>query len=117
MNLFLVNPIEIIDISLDQQDRTGNNLIGMTQETDDQSLIGFFALGTCRFRQRVELNMPNNARPPQFDERALPSFPAADLDLDRVRRAVTGIRYREVRVIIQDGVIIQIERIEKQPLR
>jgi hypothetical protein len=61
--------------------------------------------------------MPNIAQPPQHDERVLPSCPAVNLDLDRVRRAVNGIRYGEVRVIIQDGVIIQIERIEKQPLR
>ena len=61
--------------------------------------------------------MPNNARPPQHDEQALPSCRATDLDLDRVRRAVTGIRYGEVRVIIQDGVIVQIERTEKERLR
>ena len=42
---------------------------------------------------------------------------ARDFDLDQVRKAVKGIRYGEVRVIIQDGVIIQIERIEKQRLR
>jgi hypothetical protein len=117
MSLIPINPIEITDIGLDQQDRSGNNLVGTTQETADQLLIGFSALGTCPFRKRVELSMPNIARPPQHDERALPSCPAADLDLDRVRRAVSGIRYGEVRVIIQDGVIVQIERIEKQRLR
>jgi hypothetical protein len=37
--------------------------------------------------------------------------------LDRVRRAVEGIRFGEVRVIIQDGVIVQIERVEKERLR
>jgi hypothetical protein len=42
---------------------------------------------------------------------------ARDLDLDQVRSAVRGIRYGEVRVIIQDGVIVQIERVEKQRLR
>jgi hypothetical protein len=31
--------------------------------------------------------------------------------------ARTGIRYGEVRVIIQDGVIVQTERIEKERLR
>ncbi len=63
------------------------------------------------------LNMPNNARPTKHDEEALPSCRAADLDLDRVRKAVTGIRYGEVRVIIHEGIIVQIERIEKQRLR
>ena len=42
---------------------------------------------------------------------------ARDFDLDQVRTAVRGIRYGEVRVIIQDGVIVQIERVEKQRLR
>ena len=42
---------------------------------------------------------------------------ATDLDLDRVRQAVRGIRFGEVRVIIQDGLIVQIERVEKQRLR
>ena len=89
----------------------------MIQEANDQSLIGFPVQGTCPFRQSVELSMPNIARPPQHDERALPSCPAVNVDLDRVRRAVSGIRYGEVRVIIQDGVIVQIERIEKERFR
>lgn len=37
--------------------------------------------------------------------------------MDQLRGAVEGIRYGEVRVIIQDGVIVQIERVEKQRLR
>jgi hypothetical protein len=37
--------------------------------------------------------------------------------LDWLRTAVEGIRYGEVRVIIQDGVIVQIERVEKQRFR
>jgi hypothetical protein len=40
-----------------------------------------------------------------------------DFDLDRVRQAVRGIRFGEVRIIIQDGLIVQIERVEKQRLR
>lgn len=40
-----------------------------------------------------------------------------DPDFEQVRRAVRGIRYGEVRVIIQDGVIVQIERLERQRLR
>jgi hypothetical protein len=45
------------------------------------------------------------------------SPPSRDLDLDHVRNAVQGIRFGEVRVIIQDGVIVQIERVEKQRIR
>jgi hypothetical protein len=40
-----------------------------------------------------------------------------DLGVEQVRAAVQGIRYGEVRVIIQDGVIVQIERVEKRRLR
>jgi hypothetical protein len=47
---------------------------------------------------------------------ALP-IPAGELDLERVRSAVRGIRFGEVRVIIQDGQIVQIDRLEKQRLR
>jgi hypothetical protein len=61
--------------------------------------------------------MSNKPFPAQDAGRALRSSPARDLDLDQVRAAVEGIRYGEVRVIIQDGVIVQIERVEKQRLR
>jgi len=50
------------------------------------------------------------------DREALP-IPAGELDLERVRSAVRGIRFGEVRVIIQDGQIVQIDRLEKQRLR
>lgn len=40
-----------------------------------------------------------------------------DSPLERVRRAVEGIRFGEVRLIIQDGVIVQIDRVEKERLR
>ena len=43
--------------------------------------------------------------------------PTPDGVLDQVRLAIHGIRYGEIRVIIQDYVIVQIERVEKQRLR
>lgn len=43
------------------------------------------------------------------------SIPAGDWE--QVRQSLRGIRYGEVRVIIQDGVVVQIERLEKQRLR
>ena len=42
---------------------------------------------------------------------------AREVELDQVRKAVQGIRFGEVRLIIQDGLIVQIERVEKQRLR
>jgi hypothetical protein len=43
--------------------------------------------------------------------------PSPDGVLDQLRLAIKGIRYGEIRVIIQDHVIVQIERVEKQRLR
>jgi hypothetical protein len=51
------------------------------------------------------------------DDRAGRASKAGGLEIEQVRQAVEGIRFGEVRVIIQDGVIVQIERIEKQRLR
>ncbi len=45
------------------------------------------------------------------------STAARESELDSIREAVRGIRYGEVRVIIQDGLIVQIERLEKQRFR
>ncbi|MDR3638539.1 MAG: YezD family protein [Isosphaeraceae bacterium] len=53
----------------------------------------------------------------QGDGRSRRSLRDGEFDLEQVRTAVKGIRYGEVRVIIQDGVVVQIERVEKQRLR
>ena len=55
------------------------------------------------------------SRPDGFQERRRAVPP--DLDMERLRSAVQGICYGEVRVVIQDGVIVQIERVERQRLR
>jgi hypothetical protein len=51
------------------------------------------------------------------DGRVTRSARASESDLERVRRALSGIRFGEVRVIIQDGLVVQIERTEKERLR
>jgi hypothetical protein len=61
--------------------------------------------------------MSNKTSTVQEETRAARPALADDFDLEQVRLAVRGIRYGEVRVIIQDGVIVQIERVEKQRLR
>ena len=61
--------------------------------------------------------MSNPTHSTRDEERSAASSPARDFDLDQVRKAVKGIQYGEVRVIIQDGLIVQIERVEKQRLR
>jgi hypothetical protein len=61
--------------------------------------------------------MTKKAIPTQDDGRVARSSSSGDLDLQQIRIAVNGIRYGEVRVIIQDRMIVQIERVEKQRLR
>lgn len=61
--------------------------------------------------------MTNHENSTQHSAPASRSAHGGGFDLDQVRMAVNGIRYGEVRVIIQDGVIVQIERVEKQRLR
>ena len=39
------------------------------------------------------------------------------LDLEPIRAAIKGIRFGEVRIVIQDSVVIQIDRMEKQRMR
>jgi hypothetical protein len=48
-------------------------------------------------------------------DRPLPA--AAAVDLEPIRAAIKGIRFGEVRIVIQDGRVIQIERMEKQRIR
>ena len=43
--------------------------------------------------------------------------PPPDSVLDQIRHAIDSIQYGEIRLIIQDHVIVQIERVEKQRLR
>lgn len=40
-----------------------------------------------------------------------------DQALEHIRQALAGLRYGEVSVIIQDGVIVQVERTERKRLR
>jgi hypothetical protein len=61
--------------------------------------------------------MANKPLSPRNIEREAFPIPAIDFDLDQVRSAVRGIRYGEVRVVIQDGLIVQIDRLEKQRIR
>lgn len=39
------------------------------------------------------------------------------VDLEPIRTAIKGIRFGEVRIVIQDGKVIQIDRMEKQRIR
>jgi hypothetical protein len=61
--------------------------------------------------------MSNKTRVDRDPDVATEPAQGGQIGLEQVRLAVKAIRFGEVRVIIQDGVIVQIDRIEKQRLR
>ncbi|HEX4413839.1 MAG TPA: YezD family protein [Lacipirellulaceae bacterium] len=48
---------------------------------------------------------------------AAPNDDAADEALDQIRESLRGLKFGSVNIIVQDGVIIQIDRTEKKRLR
>ena len=61
--------------------------------------------------------MSEKANSIRDEERVAGPSHARDLVMDQVRLAVKSVRFGEVRVIIQDGVVVQIERVDKQRFR
>ena len=57
-----------------------------------------------------------NGTTPAPEEKPGPAPERGD-DLERVVQALRGLRYGEVRAIVHDGVIVQIERMERTRLR
>jgi hypothetical protein len=41
----------------------------------------------------------------------------ADEEMNQIRESLRGLRYGSVNIIVQDGVVIQIDRTEKRRLR
>jgi hypothetical protein len=60
------------------------------------------------------LPVERGAREPEPDRLRTAGTP---VDLEPIRAAIKGIRFGEVRIVIQDGVVIQIDRMEKQRIR
>jgi hypothetical protein len=54
-----------------------------------------------------------NGIPPAVANRQLPT----DEELREISASLRGLRYGSVTVVVQDGVIIQIDRVEKRRLR
>ncbi|MDZ4659793.1 MAG: YezD family protein [Bythopirellula sp.] len=44
-------------------------------------------------------------------------FAARDSDWQQIQDALRGLRYGSVNIIVQDGVIVQVDRTEKRRLR
>jgi hypothetical protein len=109
--------IKIVDISLDEWSWPGKNEFRLV---DNRSMErGFMSVecGQVDCGKGDEVGMSRTVRTSLDDRRGVSSEPSRELDLEHVRTAIDGIRYGEVRVMIQDGVIVQIERVEKQRLR
>ena len=62
-------------------------------------------------RGTASLAVPSRAGSPCHGTREL-----ADADLTEVRDALRGLRYGVVEIIVQDGVIVQLNRTEKRRL-
>jgi hypothetical protein len=56
-------------------------------------------------RARISLDSAE-IRPPRI----------TDVELEQIRRALAGLQHGEIRLIIHDGVVVQIERLERQRL-
>lgn len=67
----------------------------------------------------------DNQTPPADHRRAVaagaqndtPPSDERDQDLQHIREALRGLRYGTVSIIIQDGVVVQIDRTEKKRVR
>ena len=67
----------------------------------------------------------SNVQSSELDEVAAPpitSRPARvvdsfELSLNDIARALAGLRFGEVRIVVQDSVIVQLDRTEKKRLR
>lgn len=61
----------------------------------------------------VDDEMPTTER----SELVNPSLAANDTAIQRIREALRGLRFGTVNVIVQDGVVVQIDRTEKYRIR
>jgi hypothetical protein len=63
------------------------------------------------------MSPPSNGRDAPATEAERPPQAGVPADLEPIRAAIKGIRFGEVRIVIQDGVVIQIDRVEKRRMR
>jgi hypothetical protein len=61
-------------------------------------------------------SLPNGSDAPGLEPDRPPPI-GVPADLEPIRAAIKGIRFGEVRIVIQDGVVIQIDRVEKRRMR
>jgi len=70
---------------------------------------------------KIAIGRSRGIRPMTTPESNLPSSDAAATDRDQelleIREALRGLRFGAVNIIVQDGVIVQIDRTEKRRIR
>ena len=57
------------------------------------------------------------SKPSTDDMSRTPNQPLSEQALDQIRQSLRGLSYGVVSIIVQDGVVVQIERTEKRRLR
>ena len=57
------------------------------------------------------------SKPLTDDMNRTPNQPLSEQALDQIRQSLRGLSYGVVSIIVQDGVVVQIERTEKRRLR
>jgi hypothetical protein len=62
---------------------------------------------------RTAMNTETNVSPAPAGSRSMPT----DEELREISASLRGMRYGSVNIVVQDGVIIQIDRTEKKRLR
>lgn len=70
-----------------------------------------------RRRGPIEVNMSTHQGPAREDRLPPRAHRSHDRQLEHVRDAIKGVHHGEVRVIIQDGLIVQVDRTEKKRVR
>jgi hypothetical protein len=124
MHMIYTKSIEMIYIGLDRVLWAWNNVT--RDERSRFKMVDMKVIDVnraCRFRSQARgrggVIMSIKRSSPQNDKGTALSAadPSPDSVLEQIRHAIKSIRYGEIRVIIQDHVIVQIERVEKQRLR
>ena len=54
---------------------------------------------------------------PETKTNGVPSYNTREQDWQQIQDALGGLRYGSVNIIVQDGVIVQVDRTEKRRLR
>jgi hypothetical protein len=106
--------VEIIDNDLDRWYWRADN---HAEDTRRRVILAVERGIQCVEAECGEASMTYCGHSAHDDEPTIRPAGSRGFELIEVRTAVEGIHYGEVRLIIQDGIIVQIERVEKRRLQ